>query len=52
MIFQIKVFDFDSKVTFNLPVEEAKQVIANLCTFESVEQIWVLNCGVFQEQMS
>ena len=52
MTFQIKVFGFDSRATFNLPLDEARQVIGNLCTFESVEQIWVLNCGVFQEQIS
>lgn len=52
MTFRIKVFSFDSLVDFTLPLEAARQVISEFACFECIEQIWVLNCGQWQEQIS
>ena len=52
MTFRIKVFSFDSLVDFTLPLEAARQVISEFSGFECIEQIWVLNAGVWQEQIS
>ena len=52
MTFRIKVFEFDSLVSFTLPLEAARQVISEFACFECIEQIWVLNCGQWEEQIS